>query len=123
MIHDQLTNNPNIPSLIERQSRQCLHLKQVKLYRKRNREPLRVPSKVLKLIKHRKLRSKFKRYVKESLPSSVLFSIATNYKLWIIKVAGKQESFSTNFFSVRNFKEKVVGHLGSLTVSGKPLDF
>ena len=58
MIHDQLTNNPNIPSLIERQSRQCLHLKQVKLYRKRNREPLRVPSKVLKLIKHRKLRTK-----------------------------------------------------------------
>ena len=62
------------------------------------REPLRVPSKVLKLIKHRKLRSKIKRYVKESVPSSVLFSIATNYKLWIIKVAGRQESFSTNFF-------------------------
>ena len=105
--HEHVISNPaNIRSLNERQSRQCLHFKQVKLYRKRNREPSRVPSKVLKLMKHRKLRSKIKRCLKESVPiSSVFFSIATNYKLWIIKVAGRQESFFTNFFGKKFQRE------------------
>ena len=115
--HEHVISNPaNIRSLNERQSRQCLHFKQVKLYRKRNREPSRVPSKVLKLMKHRKLRSKIKRCLKESVPiSSVFFSIATNYKLWIIKVAVGRSHFSP-IFSVRNFNEKVVGHLDAILI-------
>ena len=56
--HEHVISDPaNIQSLSERQSRQCLHLKQVKLklkvaaHRKRDREPSRVSSRVLKLLK------------------------------------------------------------------------
>lgn len=66
----------------------------------RDREPSRVGLKrVLKSLKMRKLRPKCKRFIRKSVPvSSVLYSIAFNYKEWNITFAKKQDSFFSNYF-------------------------
>ena len=88
-----------------RQSFQCLHLTQgrckrvVTACRKRDREPSRLPRKVLKLVKRRKLRVRIKHILKKSVAvSPVLFSVATSCKLWIVELAHKQESFLLDIF-------------------------
>ena len=60
----------------ERQSFQCLHLRQgrckrnVTTCRKRDREPSRLPCEVLKLVKRRKVRGRIKHFLKKSVPVS-----------------------------------------------------
>ena len=95
-----------------RQSLQCLHLTQgrckrvVTACRKRDREPSRLPRKVLKLVKRRKLRVRIKHILKKSVPvSSVLFSVATSCKLWIVELAHKQESVFTRYF-LKKFEQR-----------------
>ena len=51
------------------------------------------------LLKSRKLRWKWKRLLKKSLPlSSVLYDIAVNYKQWEIKYLDRKESFYSSHF-------------------------
>ena len=67
--------------------------------RKRDRKPSRLPCEVLKLVKRRKVRGRIKHFLMKSVPvSSVLFNVATSCKLWIVKLAHKEESFFTRFF-------------------------
>ena len=68
--------------------------------RVRDREPSRVAlKKVIKSLKMRKSRAKCKRSIQKSVPvSSVLYSIASNYKQWNIKFAKKQDRFFSNYF-------------------------
>ena len=96
----------------ERQSFHCLHLRKGRCKRKatpcrkRDREPSRLPYRVLKLVKRRKVRGRIKHFLKKSVPvSSVLFNVATSSKLWIVKLALKEESFFTRFF-LRKFEQQ-----------------
>ena len=89
----------------ERQSFQWLHVRKGGYKRKaipcrkRDREPSRLPSRVLKLVKRGKVRGRIKHFLKQSVPvSSVLFNVATSCKLWIVKLAHKEECFFTRFF-------------------------
>ena len=52
----------------------------------RDREPSRIPvKKVIQIMRKRKLRQKFKRIIRTTIPtSSKLFHSITNYKLWYI---------------------------------------
>ena len=71
-----ISGTVSIQSISERNSRQCLHLKQVELNvvarRKRDREPSRVPCKVLKSLKQRKLISKLKAFQKKKNSARVI---------------------------------------------------
>ena len=54
---------------------------------------------LLLLLKIRKSRPKCKRFIRKSVHvSSVLYSIASNYKEWNITFARKQDSFFSNYF-------------------------
>ena len=68
--------------------------------RVRDREPSRAGLKrVLKSLKMRKSRLKCKCFIRKSVPvSSVLYSIASNYKEWNITFGKKQDSFFSNYF-------------------------
>ena len=96
----------------ERQFFQWSHLRQARCKRKvtackkRDREPSRLPRKVLKLVKRRKVRARIKHFLKKSVPvSSVLFNVATSCKLWIVKLAHREESFFTRYF-LRKFEQQ-----------------
>ena len=54
------------------------------MHNSRDREPSRIPvKKVIQTMRKRKLRKKFKRILRKSIPtSSKLFHLITNYKLW-----------------------------------------
>ena len=66
----------------------------------RDREPSGVGLKhVLISLKMRKLRPKCNHFITKSVPvSSVLYSIASNYKEWNITFAKQQDSFFSNYF-------------------------
>lgn len=68
--------------------------------RVRDREPSRIPlGKIVHLLKMRKLRSKYKKVLRKIVPiSSVLYSIATNYKQWKLKYIHRQDSFYSYYF-------------------------
>ena len=96
----------------ERQFFQWSHLRQARCKRKvtackkRDREPSRLPCKVLKLVKRRKVRARIKHFLKKSVSvSSVLFNVATSCKLWIVKLAHREESFFTRCF-LRKFEQQ-----------------
>ena len=86
----------------ERQSFQCLHLRQGTCMliscciRKRDREPSRLPREVLKSVQRRKVRGRIKHFLKKSVSiSSFLFTVATSCKVWIVKLAHEEESLFT----------------------------
>lgn len=67
----------------------------------RDREPSRIPvKKVIQIMRKRKLRQKFKRIIRKTIPiSSKLFHSITNYKLWYITFIQKNlHSFYTAYF-------------------------
>ena len=68
--------------------------------RVRDREPSRISlRKVIDSLNRRKFRRKHKNLLRKSVPvSSVLHSIATNYKHWKIRFTQKQDSFYSNYF-------------------------
>ena len=70
--------------------------------------PPRLPRQILKLVKHRKVRGRIKHFLKKSVPvSSVLFNVATSCKLWILKVAHKEESFLLDFLKENSNNKSV----------------
>jgi len=67
-------------------------------FRKRHREPARLPCEVLKSVKHRQEEGRIKHFLKKSVAvSSVLFTVATSCELWIVKLAHEEESVLTQF--------------------------
>ena len=66
----------------------------------RDGEPSRVSLKrVINSLKYRKLRKKYKCFIKKSVSvSSGFYTVATNGKTWHIKYAGRQDSFYSNYF-------------------------
>ena len=67
----------------------------------RDREPSRIPiKKVIQIMRKRKLRQKFKRIIRTTIPtSSKLFHSITNYKSWYINFIQKNlHSFHTAYF-------------------------
>lgn len=72
----------------------------VKAPRVRNREPSRISfRKRFHSLKCRKLRRQHKKKLRQSVPvSSVLHSIAANYKYWNMKYVRRQDSFYSNCF-------------------------
>ena len=67
----------------------------------RDREPSRIPiKKVIQITRKRKLRQKFKRIMRTTIPiSSKLFHSITNYKSWYINFIQKNlHSFHTAYF-------------------------
>ena len=70
-------------------------------HRVRDREPSRISlRKVIKSLNCRKLRRKHKNMLRKSVPvSSILHSIATNYKQWSIRCTKRQDSFYSNYFA------------------------
>ena len=72
-------------------------VKQVK--RSRDREPSRLPKKIIRYMKERKVRSKLKCILKKYAPkSSRLHGLRTRYKLWYVTYLNKCTCES--FFSV-----------------------
>ena len=61
----------------------------------RDRETSRIPvKKVIQIMRKRKLRQKFKRIIRTTIPtSSKLFHSITNYKLWYINFISKELAF------------------------------
>ena len=90
-----------------RHSRLC---SEVVHHRVRDREPSRVPlRKVINLLKYRKLRKNCRKMIKKSVPvSSVLYSIATNYKRWKIKCFKRQDSFYSGY--IKPTKKSTLKH-------------
>ena len=67
----------------------------------RDREPSRIPvKKVIQIMRRKKLRQKFKRIIRTTIPtSSKLFHSMTNYMLWYINFIQKNlHSFYTAYF-------------------------
>ena len=96
-------NNKNCDKLVNHET--CANIRACRWHvrvmcRVRDRESSRVAMKrVIKSLKMRKSRAKCKHSIQKSVPvSSVLYSIASNYKQWKIKFAKKQDSFFSNYF-------------------------
>ena len=96
-------NNKNCDKFVNHET--CANIRACRSHvrvmcRVRDREPSRVALKrVIKSLKMRKSRAKCKHSIQKSVPvSSVLYSIASNYKQWKIKFAKKQDNFFSNYF-------------------------
>jgi len=85
-------------------SRILQHSKALVNRKLRDREPSRLSLKrVLNSLKHRKLRKRNKRLIKNSVPaSSVLYGIASQYKQWHIRFLKRQDSFYSNYFESKS---------------------
>ena len=72
----------------------------MKTPRVHNREPSRISlRKCIHSLKCRKLREQHKKKLRQSVPvSSVLDSIAANYKYWNMKYVQRQDSFYSHYF-------------------------
>ena len=95
-----------------RHSRLC---SRVKAPRVRDREPYRISlRKRIHSLKCRKLRRQHKKKLRQSVPvSSVLHSIAANYKYWNMKYVQRQDGFYSNYF--KRTRKSTITH----NVSGK----
>ena len=81
-------------------SRVCIMLK------KREREPSRLSKGALRniqrAVKCRKLRRKYKKILKQSVPaSSAIYRLSVDYKAWKIRFIWKQDSFYSHYFAKR----------------------
>ena len=92
-----LFRKPDLP----RQYRHFRQHSRMMARRPRDREPSRISlTKLLRLMKCRKLRKKHKKLLTKSFPvSSVLHSIASNYKQWNIRYIQRQDCFYSSFFT------------------------
>ena len=69
-----------------------------------------------KLVKRRKVRGRIKHFFEKSVSLSfVLFTVATSCKLWIVRVAHREESLS-NFIKEISNKKNVVLLEGNIDV-------
>ena len=67
--------------------------------RRRDREPSRLPKKIITSMKKRKVRCKLKGILRKYTPkSSRLYGFRTHYKLWYVTYLHKCECFLSNFF-------------------------
>ena len=96
--------------------------------RVRDREPSRISlRKVIDSLNRRKFRRKHKNLLRKSVPvSSVLHSIATNYKHWKIRFTQKQDSFYSNYFmkistTVYDLAEKNILLSGDIELNPGPV--
>lgn len=91
-----LFRKPDLP----RQYRHFRQHSRMMARRPRDREPSRISlTKLLRLMKCRKLRKKHKKLLTKSFPvSSVLHSIASNYKQWNVRYIQRQDCFYSSFF-------------------------
>ena len=98
--NDLLVNTVKLTDIVNDCIKQSQLCKKRVTRRVRDREPSRISlRRVMKSLKRRKLRKKHKLLIKKSVPvSSVLYSIATNYKQWHIKYANRQDSFYSSHY-------------------------
>lgn len=76
-------------------------VKQVK--RSRDREPSRLPKKIIRSMKKRKVRCKLKCILRKYTPkSSRLYGLLTHYKLWHVTYLHKCECFFSNFLKLKS---------------------
>ena len=76
-------------------------VKQVK--RRRDREPSRLPKKIIRSMKKRKVRCKLKCILRKYTPkSSRLYGLRTHYKLWYVTYLHKCECFFSNFLKLKS---------------------
>ena len=96
---DNSSYRSKLSKCIENHRHSVLFSKQV-CHKSRDREPSRISlRKVIKLLKCRTLRKGRKNTLIRGIPvSSVLHSVATNYKLWRLKYISSNDSFYSCFF-------------------------
>ena len=76
-------------------------VKQVK--RSRDREPSRLPKKIMRSMKKRKVRCKLKCILRKYTPkSSRSYGLVTHYKLWYVTYLHKCECFFSNFLKLKS---------------------
>ena len=76
-------------------------VKQVK--RSRDREPSRLPKKIIRSMKKRKVRCKLKCILRKYTPkSSRSYGLVTHYKLWYVTYLHKCECFFSNFLKLKS---------------------
>ena len=76
-------------------------VKQVK--RSRDREPSRLPKKIVRPMKKRKIRCKLKCILRKYTPkSSRLYGLVTHSKLWYVTYLHKCECFFSNFLKLKS---------------------
>ena len=89
-----------LPPSCEKKFRGHSIVKQVK--RSRDREPSRLPKKILRSMKKRKIRCKLKCILRKYTPkSSRLYGLVTHYKLWYVTYLHKCECFFSNFSKLK----------------------
>lgn len=76
-------------------------VKQVK--RSRDREPSRLPKKIIRSMKKRKVRCTLKCILRKYIPkSSRLYGLVTHFKLWYVTCLHKCECFFSNFLKLKS---------------------
>ena len=102
----------NLPQCFQnhRHSRLCYKVI-TRRRRIRNREPSRIPLKmVIQALKRRKSKQKCKKMLSKAVPvSSIIHSIATNYKYWKTRCILREDSFYSYYFK-RTRKSTVSFH-------------
>ena len=71
-----------------------------KVKRRRDRAPSRLPKKIIRSMKKRRVRWKLKSILRKYIPkSSRLYGLVTDYKLWYVTYLHKSECFFSNFLT------------------------
>ena len=84
----------------------------------RDMTPRVLPREVLKLVEPKKVRSRIEHFLKKSgSVSNVLFTVATSYKQWFVKLAHREESFHPILFkkiSNKNYVGLLEGNINAI---------
>ena len=103
----------NLPQCFQnhRHSRLCYKVV-TRRRRIKNREPSRIPlKKAIQALKRRKSKQKCKKMLSKAVPvSSIIHSIATNYKYWKTRCISREDSFYSYYFKTAR-KSTVSFHL------------